>query len=97
MTSISHFVVIPLKLVVWLKDDLLRLHVVEDIVTFQGFAHRHDLVGHEAVQCISVNLCVSLSCTNLLKFVLVLLQYFQRLVKDACVDLLSASLSALTR
>lgn len=36
-------------LVVGLKDDFLYLHVVEDVVSFQGLAHRHDLIGHEAV------------------------------------------------
>ena len=33
----------------YLEDNLLRLHVVKDLVSFDSVLQRHDLVGHEAV------------------------------------------------
>jgi hypothetical protein len=37
----------------WLENDLLNLHFVEDIISFNRLAHRHNLVSHEAVSLVS--------------------------------------------
>lgn len=31
------------------EDNLLYLHLIEDVVTFHSLAQRHDLIGHEPV------------------------------------------------
>lgn len=36
-----------------LKNDLLDLHVVEDIISFQRLAQGHNLVSHEAVPLVN--------------------------------------------
>ncbi len=32
----------------WYKNNFLDLHLVEDIITFNGLTQWHKLVGHEA-------------------------------------------------
>jgi hypothetical protein len=39
-----------LNLLASLKDDLLYLHLVEEIIAFDGLRERHDLFKHEAKQ-----------------------------------------------
>jgi hypothetical protein len=36
-------------LIVRLENDLLDLHIVEDVISFHRLAQWHDLVSHEAV------------------------------------------------
>jgi hypothetical protein len=36
------------KLLLCLEHNLVRLHLVKQIVTFHCLAQRHDLVGHES-------------------------------------------------
>lgn len=46
-----------------LKDDLLYLHLIEDVITFDSLAQRHDLIGHETArvsieQCLFAKICI---------------------------------------
>lgn len=33
----------------WYKNNLLNLHLVENVISFDGLAQWHELIGHEAI------------------------------------------------
>jgi hypothetical protein len=45
--------VLSLLLMVWLENDLLNLHVVEDVISFHRLSHWHYLVRDKAVLHVS--------------------------------------------
>ena len=77
-------------LVLWNKHNLLDLHLIEDIVSLNSLAHRHELVGHEAISR-QQSLRSHQRGKYLLKLVLILLQHLKSLWENTCKPLISFS------